>query len=317
MKVQTATFVASTVSAVTLAACLLAMFSIYSDVASLWIELEEELGSFRITTDDLWKDIMSIGTTRRVRRQYEHSDKPEPHSGGSSPSIPSGSPPATPPVIAHSPGISNVGDNCQCNADNKCPPGPQGPKGSPGTRGPDGVPGQDGKPGVDADDVAPQRDIKGCFYCPMGPPGPPGALGRPGPRGLAGPKGHDGNPGRDGMPGNPGEQGSPGPIGKIGEPGPPGEKGRDAEHPVGRPGAKGPRGDPGLPGPPGPNGLNGPPGEPGPVGPPGPMGSMGPQGPDGEPGEEGPDGRPGKDAEYCPCPDRAPDAAVQNGYRGI
>ncbi|KAK6028049.1 collagen triple helix repeat protein [Ostertagia ostertagi] len=70
-------------------------------------------------------------------------------------------------------------------------------------------------------------------------------------------------------------------------------------------------------GPPGLNGLNGPPGEPGPVGPPGPMGSMGPIGPDGEPGEDGPDGRPGKDAEYCPCPDRASDSAVHNGYRDI
>lgn len=49
MKVQTATLVASTISAVTLAACLVAMFSIYTDVASFWIELEQELGSFRVS----------------------------------------------------------------------------------------------------------------------------------------------------------------------------------------------------------------------------------------------------------------------------
>ncbi|RCN48559.1 nematode cuticle collagen domain protein [Ancylostoma caninum] len=318
MKVQTATMIASSVSAVTLAACLVAMFSIYSDVAGLWMELEREIGSFRVTTDDMWKDIMSVGSVRRVRRQYEDALINKPPNDGP-PSIPSVSPPSTPPVFAQNPG-ANGGPSCNCNADNKCPPGPPGPKGVPGAPGPEGYPGLDGKPGYDSEDVAPQRDTSGCFNCPSGPPGAPGALGRPGPRGLPGPKGHDGNPGRDGMPGNPGEQGPPGPVGKAGEPGPPGEKGRDAEHPIGRPGPKGPRGDAGLPGPAGLNGLNGPPGAPGPVGAPGVTGNPGPQGPDGEPGEEGDFGRPGKDAEYCPCPDRASDSPNgPNGgpYRGV
>lgn len=49
MKVQTATFVASSVSAVTLVACLLAMCSIYNDVTAFWSELDGEISSFRVS----------------------------------------------------------------------------------------------------------------------------------------------------------------------------------------------------------------------------------------------------------------------------
>lgn len=61
MKVQTATLIASSVSAVTLAACLVAMFSIYSDVADLWVELERELGSFRVGGFPIYGDTVNIG----------------------------------------------------------------------------------------------------------------------------------------------------------------------------------------------------------------------------------------------------------------
>lgn len=49
MKVQTATFVASSVSAVTLVACLVAMVSIYNDVAGFWNELDSEIATFRVS----------------------------------------------------------------------------------------------------------------------------------------------------------------------------------------------------------------------------------------------------------------------------
>lgn len=49
MKVQTATLVASSISAVTLIACLVAMSTIYNDVHGFWSELETEMGGFRVS----------------------------------------------------------------------------------------------------------------------------------------------------------------------------------------------------------------------------------------------------------------------------
>lgn len=48
MKVQTATFVASSISGLSLIACLFIIGNIYSDVQSIWNELDNEIGQFRV-----------------------------------------------------------------------------------------------------------------------------------------------------------------------------------------------------------------------------------------------------------------------------
>ncbi|KAH7699506.1 nematode cuticle collagen domain-containing protein, partial [Aphelenchoides avenae] len=69
MKVHTATFLASSISGLSLLACLIVISNIYSDVQSIWNELDMEIGTFRSTTDDLWRDMMRLGSTKRFRRQ--------------------------------------------------------------------------------------------------------------------------------------------------------------------------------------------------------------------------------------------------------
>uniref|UniRef100_A0A915CVU1 Nematode cuticle collagen N-terminal domain-containing protein n=1 Tax=Ditylenchus dipsaci TaxID=166011 RepID=A0A915CVU1_9BILA len=283
MKVHTATFLASSLSGLSLIACLFVIASIYSDVQNIWQELDMEIGSFRSTTDDMWRDMMRLGANKkRFRRQaeYENAGKaagPSYEAGGPSgpagpagpggpsgaaPGTPAGAaPPSVPPSLAGGSSKSG-GPGCSCQIDNKCPAGPPGPKGINGRNGPEGKP--------------ESQDTQGCFNCPAGPQGPPGPIGRPGPRGHPGAKGQSGMPGRDGQPGHPGESGPPGPPGPLGQLGNQGEKGRDAEHPIGRPGPKGQRGAPGGPGPAGDSGKPAPAGQ---AGTPGPAGGPGPQGP--------------------------------------
>ncbi|VDN27917.1 unnamed protein product [Gongylonema pulchrum] len=92
MKVHKVTFIASAVSGITLVACLIAVLSIYSDVQTIWSQLDLEISTFRATTDDLWKDMMRFARKKRFRRQYGGKGV---YSGGSNPgnheaSIPSG-----------------------------------------------------------------------------------------------------------------------------------------------------------------------------------------------------------------------------------
>ena len=49
MKVQTATFIAASISAVSLVGCLIAMSTIYTDVQGFWDELETEISAFRVS----------------------------------------------------------------------------------------------------------------------------------------------------------------------------------------------------------------------------------------------------------------------------
>uniref|UniRef100_A0A915PX65 Nematode cuticle collagen N-terminal domain-containing protein n=1 Tax=Setaria digitata TaxID=48799 RepID=A0A915PX65_9BILA len=345
MKIHKATFLASSVSGISLIACLIAILMIYNDVQKIWNQLDSEINIFRVTTNDLWNDMMEIARKKRFRRQYsgDKSENDNIDNQNDAVTVPfqylsttingsydnvsveqkittievkSGS--TTGPMLSQvgASNLQNPVENddsaCECNAHNTCPPGPPGPKGLPGHKGEDGLPGEDGKPGADAMDVGENKNVSGCFKCPMGPQGPPGALGRPGPRGLSGSKGQSGLPGRNGNPGPPGEPGPPGQRGADGPVGPPGEKGQDAEHPVGRPGLKGEPGVQGPRGPPGINGRSAPPGAMGPPGPPGNPGQPGLQGPDGPMGEAGPSGPPGKDAEYCPCPERQESADSYN-----
>ncbi|CAG9540514.1 unnamed protein product [Cercopithifilaria johnstoni] len=316
MKMHKVTFLASGISGISLVVCLLAILMIYNDVQKAWNHLDSEISTFRITTDDLWKDIMQLGWKKRFRRQ--HGDTNEYDSGNRDKSTVISFQPETTTMGNHDgarfdqyESLTGIAIGPKCRIDNNCPAGLPGPKGVPGHKGEDGLPGEDGKPGADAMDVEKSQTMAGCFRCPAGPQGAPGALGRPGPRGLSGNKGRAGLPGRNGRTGLPGEPGPPGRRGADGPAGPHGMKGKNAEHPVGLPGLKGEPGVPGPRGPPGVNGRNAPPGVTGPPGPPGNPGPEGPQGTIGPTGEVGLPGPPGKDAEYCPCPKRQESA---NGY---
>uniref|UniRef100_A0A914HXZ4 GPI ethanolamine phosphate transferase 1 n=1 Tax=Globodera rostochiensis TaxID=31243 RepID=A0A914HXZ4_GLORO len=314
MKVHTATFLASSVSGISLLACL---------------ELDQQIVVFRAETDDLWRDMMKLGQKARVRRGaagYESgsaavnagpSVSAGPHApsnsrgsshanGGASPGVPPGgvAPPSVPPSIqTGAPGAA--GCNCQTGSANRCPAGPPGPPGVPGKPGKEGIDGIPGQSGKDALDVTPEVPQFGCFNCPSGPQGQVGPIGRPGPKGHGGAKGQPGHSGRDGNPGPAGEPGPPGPVGPLGTPGLQGEKGRDSEHQIGRQGPRGARGPTGALGPPGEPGLSAPPGVPGSGGEQGGPGPVGVPGGPGAAGEEGAAGRPGPDAEYCPCPQRS------------
>ncbi|KJH41614.1 nematode cuticle collagen domain protein [Dictyocaulus viviparus] len=318
MKVYTVTFVASSLSGIALICCLSAIAQIYSNVQGFWQELDMEMSSIRTQTDEMWRDLVLIGSKRQRRETYASPQNSFGNAGGNGGSADINSagvfinPSAPAHSFAHPPsGSGPISPGCQCKsaAENKCRHGPVGPKGLPGVAGPHGFPGIDGKPGVDASDVSPEQQDHGrCFYCPPGPPGAPGPIGRPGPRGMKGADGALGQPGRDGNPGHPGEMGPPGPQGRPGPDGRIGEKGADGRKPIGRPGPKGQHGPQGDIGPQGLPGQNAPQGAPGPVGPPGGPGAAGPPGNPGPQGNEGGYGRPGRDAEYCPCPAR--------GFRG-
>ncbi|CAJ0580640.1 unnamed protein product, partial [Mesorhabditis spiculigera] len=306
--------IALTFSGATLLISLFAAFSIYSDVTSLWRELDSDIQNFRSLTDDLWTDMVTLGAggpANRVRRQAYggygaagNTDGPT----GTFPGAPAGVNSFSPPP-----------QSCQCTTENHCPPGPNGQVGDQGPDGLDGIPGQDGKDGQDASDRQ-NTPATGCFHCPPGPPGDQGTSGRPGMRGMRGARGQGGHPGRDGAPGVPGEMGPPGPPGEDGKPGEPGLRGVDAEKPVGRKGPRGPPGEAGIEGPIGPQGRHARPGRSGSKGEEGSPGFQGAAGADGEEGLPGQAGLQGKDAEYCKCPARetleaAASGSGRTGYR--
>ncbi|KAI6221214.1 (pine wood nematode) hypothetical protein [Aphelenchoides besseyi] len=329
MKLHTAIFFASTISGLSIFACLFAVVNIYNDVQSIWTELDNEIGTFRSTTDDLWDDMMRLGSGKKRNRRDAYEVKPSsgpengnyenqpqgPSAQNGSPAPHKASPPSIPPSLSS--GSENSGCNCQIE-NNKCPAGPPGEKGVNGNPGLDGLDGINGVPGKDSEDITPENHDAGiCYNCPAGAIGAPGPVGRPGPRGLVGPAGQAGLSGRDGQPGHTGESGVPGPPGQVGPQGLQvtgfnfwiqGQKGNDAQHLVGRPGLKGEKGDAG---PVGPNGVEGKEGPAGDQGPQGPKGSQGQQGPSGASGVAV--GRPGADANYCPCPIRG----GGNGSNGV
>lgn len=88
MSINKATFGAIVFSGATLLSCLFAISSIYSDVQSIWAELDTEIDSFKVIADDLWKDMLVMGAgspSNRQRRQayegYSASQSAGPHSG--------------------------------------------------------------------------------------------------------------------------------------------------------------------------------------------------------------------------------------------
>lgn len=87
MKVHTATFLASSISGISLIACLVLIANIYQDVQQIWQELDTEIATFRSETDDLWRDIVTLGK-RRQRRQAEYEGGKG--GGGGGPTGPAG-----------------------------------------------------------------------------------------------------------------------------------------------------------------------------------------------------------------------------------
>ncbi|CAG9540560.1 unnamed protein product [Cercopithifilaria johnstoni] len=72
MSVESATLGAIIVSGATLLICLFAIATIHNDVTSIWTELDSEIVSFKIKTDDLWKEMIGLGAgtpSNRLRRQ--------------------------------------------------------------------------------------------------------------------------------------------------------------------------------------------------------------------------------------------------------
>nr|CDJ83571.1 Nematode cuticle collagen and Collagen triple helix repeat and Nucleic acid binding and Aminoacyl-tRNA synthetase domain containing protein [Haemonchus contortus] len=294
MSARSVAVVATGLGCFALAMCFFAFPMILSEISDIRAELDAEIESWKLETDNLWRDMNKYG---RVRRQaYGYAAPPPrgsfPGNGGpQGPRFPGGNfeqpnghlpgVVGVPPSLNHNnnfPGgdgapSAQPNGNCNCNADNSCPAGPPGPKGVPGFDGPDGLPGVPGIDGQDAEDAKAQtQQYAGCFHCPQGPPGPPGPTGKPGARGMRGARGQAAMPGRDGQPGFPGTIGGVGAPGPAGEEGPQGEPGEDVEHQIGLPG---PKGVPGPVGDEGDEGLQGDTGAPGPAGPPGERGPQG------------------------------------------
>ncbi|CAJ0580019.1 unnamed protein product, partial [Mesorhabditis spiculigera] len=225
MKVTSATWVASSVSALTLALCLLAMSQIYSEVNSMQELLDSELASFKANTNGMWKDIVVMSSANKRTRRQAYPDSSEDRGypeTNSSPGIPPNQPPAVPPVFTKESTPDSPGATCAL--------GRPGPRGMKGIDGHSGMPARDGEPGLPGDQG------------PPGPTGPPGDSGPPGDKGADGqrPIGRPGPKGPSGLPGHPGPQGTSGLHGPRGSPGPAGPQG-----PQGPPGPAGPEGDEG------------------------------------------------------------------------
>lgn len=88
MKVYTATFLASSVSGISLIACLVLIANICSDVQQIWEELDQQIAGFRAETDDLWTDMIKLGKRgARARRDAYEEAKGAGPSESSQPSV--------------------------------------------------------------------------------------------------------------------------------------------------------------------------------------------------------------------------------------
>uniref|UniRef100_A0A915BIF2 39S ribosomal protein L21, mitochondrial n=1 Tax=Parascaris univalens TaxID=6257 RepID=A0A915BIF2_PARUN len=75
MSLYGATIGAIIFSSTTLLVCLFAVSSICSDVTGIWAELDSEMSAFKVMTDDLWQDMLSLGAgtpANRLRRQNSY-----------------------------------------------------------------------------------------------------------------------------------------------------------------------------------------------------------------------------------------------------
>ena len=183
MSVNKATVGAISVSGATLILCLYAISAIYSEVQSIWTELDAEMDSFKVLSDDLWRDMVQMGaatpSTRFRRQSYGGYGASGSNTGGygggpSVPAFPGNGGPNGPGPLGEQPKFPGGGNNgapnnqqCQCKAENTCPEGPAGPAGEAGAAGHDGLPGLPGIPGKDAEDIH-NEPPQGCFTCPTG-----------------------------------------------------------------------------------------------------------------------------------------------------
>ncbi|CAJ0568407.1 unnamed protein product, partial [Mesorhabditis spiculigera] len=320
MSVSKATAGALCFSSFTLILSLIAIFNIYTDVQSMWFELETDMGQFKVTSDELWAEMLGLGAaTPSTRQRRQGRDKYGNYEAQGVNAAPQALCQCSAGNGASGGNGANGGED---DVSGGCPAGPAGPMGSPGYEGPPGFPGRDGVPGEDAGNFQ-NAPFVGCITCPTGKPGEAGPTGKPGMRGMRGARGTGGMPGSDGNPGAPGEMGPTGAPGADGKPGDPGIRGEDMEQPVPRKGMRGPPGDIGPAGEEGENGKDGPIGKEGPTGPDGTPGFQGSGGRPGDEGGEGQGGNHGPDAAYCSCPkrdqpperfgDAAPSASFSHG----
>ncbi|VDM93302.1 unnamed protein product [Onchocerca ochengi] len=337
MSVENATLGTIVFSGATLLICLLAIGAIHKDVTSIWAELDSEIDSFKVKTDDLWKEMIGLGAgtpSNRLRRQnsYNSYDKTKNSNSG----YDSGS---SSSYDSSSSGNGGSGYDSSSNTGN-------GGYDSGGTNYGDVPPTvvneQYNNPyNVNPKEVAPSKINKerGSFeaetysqgFVPSSarttgvsdnthvkPPGTGisispshGSAGQPGQqfRPISGSFIPPGFP-KSGLcvcslentcpPGPPGPKGEKGVDGENGIPGKDGMDGIDAED-IQQEGPSGcfncPEGPPGPPGPPGRPGIRGQRGPKGAPGFPGRDGNPGPPGDIGPPGPPGLDGKPGEPGE--------------------
>uniref|UniRef100_A0A0M3HQ52 Col_cuticle_N domain-containing protein n=1 Tax=Ascaris lumbricoides TaxID=6252 RepID=A0A0M3HQ52_ASCLU len=75
MKVPTITFAASALSGLTLLISLMAVANICREVQVVWSELDSEIALFKAITDDLWRDMITLG---RMRTRSKRAIQVEP-----------------------------------------------------------------------------------------------------------------------------------------------------------------------------------------------------------------------------------------------
>ncbi|KAI6185133.1 Cuticle collagen dpy-5 [Aphelenchoides fujianensis] len=290
--------VASTGSALAIAASLLVVGLLVRDINTLQREILQEMADFKAVANDAWHGMIlmqghepsGLDVAANPRLQFASIFKREKRGYASG-------------------GGSYASPQCNCGRQaSNCPSGPPGPMGAPGYAGEDGTPGQPGRMGAPGSSLIVDTGYPGCIQCP------------PGPMGMQGPPGSMGAPGSSGAPGMPGAAGRSGGQGPMGPPGDMGASGYPGE--AGQPGAAGEPGTRSTP-------IPGPPGA---LGPMGPMGQanrwdrpdlrvcsrvhaaahsrLGSDGTPGSPGQGGSPGVPGADASYCKCPTRAPPPPV-------
>ena len=169
MSVHKATTGALAFSGATVLICMASLILIYRDVQSIWNELDVEMDSFKVLSDDLWNDMLKLGAgtpANRVRRQYGGYGASGSNTGGG-PVLPTATLASNPLNV----GVPSAhGSSCQCKSGDdllKCPEGPAGAPGEAGIAGLDGLPGLNGIPGKDAEDIH-NEPPRGCFNCPAG-----------------------------------------------------------------------------------------------------------------------------------------------------
>jgi len=114
MAVRVAACAATVFSILTLMGCLIFVPLLWSKVSNIQAMVETDLDEFNLIAEDAWKEILMI------------------KSGSASQDL---------PVKRQ----TRQAATCNCNANNRCPPGPPG---APGELGLDGLAGEPGAPGL-------------------------------------------------------------------------------------------------------------------------------------------------------------------------